>query len=201
MPRAAKYDRQEALNKAVTLFWRQGYHASSLKDLEHWLDMRPGSLYAAFGSKQALFIEALDSYTEQMSAQLQSSLALENSYLAALKTFLAELVLGDSENNEAPARACMIVKTLLEITPEDTLLHAKVNDLLVQMERNFEQLLLQAKNRGELRNNVDCMRLARLVQVQVMGLRSYAQRDLERSELEPVLEDIFSMLESFAARQ
>lgn len=201
MPRAAQYDRQQALNKAVMLFWQRGYHASSLKDLEHCLDMRPGSLYAAFGSKQELFIEALDSYAEQMSAQLQHSLASEDSSLAALKSFLTELVLCDSGKQEAPARACMIVKTLLEITPEDTLLHAKVNELLARMELNFEQLLMQAKNRGELKADVDCARLARLVQVQVMGLRSFAQRDLDKSQLAPLLDDLFSMLEGFAAQQ
>lgn len=201
MPRAAKYDRQEALSKAVSLFWQRGYHASSLKDLEHWLDMRPGSLYAAFGSKQGLFIEALDSYAEQMSAQLQRSLELEISSLAALKAFLTELVVDGSGDQEAPARACMIVKTLLEITPDDTLLHAKVNELLARMELNFEQLLMQAKNRGELRSDVDCARLARLVQVQVMGLRSFAQRDLDQTLLAPLLDDIFSMLEGFAVRQ
>ena len=55
MARKAGYDREKVLDKALELFWAKGYHGTSLKDLEVALDMRPGSIYAAFGSKEALF--------------------------------------------------------------------------------------------------------------------------------------------------
>ncbi|MGU0800458.1 helix-turn-helix domain-containing protein, partial [Pseudomonas aeruginosa] len=51
MPRPARHDRQQALDRAVDLFWERGYHATSMKHIEQALDMRPGSLYATFGSK------------------------------------------------------------------------------------------------------------------------------------------------------
>lgn len=62
MPRTARFDRQIALDKAVELFWSRGYYASSMKHIEKALDMRPGSLYATFGSKSGLFTEALQAY-------------------------------------------------------------------------------------------------------------------------------------------
>jgi len=62
MPRQPLHDRQRSLGRAVDIFWAQGFHATSLKDLERALDMRPGSIYAAFGSKEGLFNEALDRY-------------------------------------------------------------------------------------------------------------------------------------------
>lgn len=197
MPRAAKYDRKTALDKAVTLFWARGYHASSLKHLEGALDMRPGSLYAAFGSKEGLFMEALDTYAGHMSDQLQAHLAREASPLAALKAFLRELVLGCSRGVNPPARACMMVKTLLEVTDEDEPLRAKVNELLNHMEGTFEKLLTEARDHGEVRPDVDCARLARLVQVQMMGLRSFAQRDVGSAELTPLLDDVFALLDDY----
>ena len=57
MARRAGYDRDEVLARAQALFWRKGYHTTSLKDLEAALNMRPGSIYAAFGSKEALFAD------------------------------------------------------------------------------------------------------------------------------------------------
>ncbi|MGB2139878.1 MAG: helix-turn-helix domain-containing protein, partial [Psychrobacter sp.] len=51
MSRTTLYNRQEALDRAVKLFWHKGFHATSLKDIEQALDMRPGSIYAAFGNK------------------------------------------------------------------------------------------------------------------------------------------------------
>ncbi|MEP5174815.1 TetR/AcrR family transcriptional regulator, partial [Marinobacter alexandrii] len=65
MARHARYDRQTALAKAVALFWERGYHGSSMKQIEQALDMRPGSIYATFGSKDGLFSEALAAYAEQ----------------------------------------------------------------------------------------------------------------------------------------
>ncbi|MBC7184501.1 MAG: helix-turn-helix transcriptional regulator, partial [Marinobacter sp.] len=59
MARHARYDRKTALGKAVGLFWEKGYHGSSMKQIEQALDMRPGSIYATFGSKDGLFSEAL----------------------------------------------------------------------------------------------------------------------------------------------
>ena len=59
MARHARYDRKTALEKAVGLFWEKGYHGSSMKQIEQALDMRPGSIYATFGSKDGLFSEAL----------------------------------------------------------------------------------------------------------------------------------------------
>ncbi|MGV8985829.1 MAG: TetR/AcrR family transcriptional regulator [Cypionkella sp.] len=60
MTRAAPYDRDTALNAAVSLFWNKGFHATSLKDLETTLHMNPGSIYAAFSSKENLYLLALE---------------------------------------------------------------------------------------------------------------------------------------------
>ncbi|WP_341937430.1 TetR/AcrR family transcriptional regulator [Marinimicrobium sp. C2-29] len=197
MPRAPKYDRQEALDQAVRLFWARGYHATSLKHLEQSLNMRPGSLYAAFGSKESLFLEALDRYAATMFHELQGHIEREPTALDALKAFLRELVLGGTVGTEPPARACMIVKTLLEVSEDDEPLRSRVNALLGSMELAIEQLLKRAIAQGEIRPDTDPERLARVVQVQIMGLRTYAQRELNAGILEPLLADVFSLLDSY----
>ncbi|MEO0920274.1 MAG: helix-turn-helix domain-containing protein [Pseudomonadota bacterium] len=55
MARKEKYDSDETLSRATSLFWMQGYHATSMKDLETALDLGPGSIYARFGSKAGVF--------------------------------------------------------------------------------------------------------------------------------------------------
>jgi len=197
MPRTASYDRHEALGKALDLFWRRGYHASSLKHLGQALDMRPGSFYAAFGSKQDLFVEVLDEYAGQMAELLASHLAREATALDALKAYLSELVLGCVPGESPPVRACMVVKTLLEVTDEDEPLRSRVNQMLTQTEQAIADLLKQAQAAGEIRPDVDPTRLARVVQVQMMGLRTFAQRDLGRAQLEPLVADIFALLDGY----
>ena len=59
-PRA--FDRDDALDRAMHLFWRRGYEATSVSDLTESMGITPPSLYAAFGDKKRLFLEAVDRY-------------------------------------------------------------------------------------------------------------------------------------------
>ena len=62
-PRA--FDAEAALDRALQVFWRQGYEGTSLSDLTKATGLNRPSLYAAFGNKEALFRKALDRYAEQ----------------------------------------------------------------------------------------------------------------------------------------
>ncbi|MFA0500949.1 TetR/AcrR family transcriptional regulator, partial [Vibrio sp. 10N.222.46.A1] len=55
MAKTAKFDRQDVVDKATNLYWEKGFHATSMRNLQDVIDMRPGSIYAAFGSKEGLF--------------------------------------------------------------------------------------------------------------------------------------------------
>ena len=46
-----KLDRDEVIEKVKDLYWEKGYHATSMRNLQDVVDMRPGSIYAAFGSR------------------------------------------------------------------------------------------------------------------------------------------------------
>lgn len=69
MPRGGKraFDEEAALDVALELFWRQGYEGTSIADLTAAMDIRPPSLYAAFGNKQQLFEKVLDRYAQARS--------------------------------------------------------------------------------------------------------------------------------------
>ena len=67
-PRA--FDRDEALDAAMRLFWRKGYQTASMNDLCEAMHIRSPSLYAAFGSKEALYLEAMAHYGRTVGASL-----------------------------------------------------------------------------------------------------------------------------------
>ncbi|MFO7787357.1 MAG: helix-turn-helix domain-containing protein, partial [Halospina sp.] len=91
MPRTARHDHQATVQRAAHLFWERGYHACSLKQLETALDMRPGSIYAAFGSKEALFQAALTAYYEQLLDEMNRVLASHDRVLDGLAAYLRQL--------------------------------------------------------------------------------------------------------------
>jgi TetR/AcrR family transcriptional repressor of nem operon len=197
MARHARYDRKTALDKAVGLFWQKGYHGSSMKQVEQALDMRPGSIYATFGRKDDLFAEALASYAEQAGHGLALHLEQYDSLVDGLQDYLRNIATSCNPALAAPARACMIVKTLLEATYTHGVLAEQANSILAAIERSLTELLEQARARGELTPTTDCQRLARLIQAQIMGLRAMGERDLRAEALQQLGGDMASILDSY----
>lgn len=179
MPRRPSYDRDDLINRARDLFWKQGWAGTSLKDLEEALDMKPGSFYAAFGSKDALFALALETYSKDGLARLR---ALAEAYgpFVALKRFPNLLVTSE----DAPTKACMLAKTLLELQAKGHPLAIEADRLLRKMGVLFEELFEKAQAQGDIAQHHDTRQLAQRYQSDILGLRFSAERaDVDGSEL------------------
>ena len=66
-----RFERDKVIRVASQLFWQKGFYATSTRDLQEAVNMRPGSIYAAFGSKEGLYSESLKDYTVQMKSQIE----------------------------------------------------------------------------------------------------------------------------------
>ena len=199
MARHASYDREDVLAKAQALFWRKGYHATSLKDLEAALDMRPGSIYAAFGSKEALFGETLKGYGRQTLAQFQKVQKAAASPLAGLANHVRAFACIDPDT--APSRACMLVKTLLEMPDDDPVLRRQTEELMQKMEAEFAAAFHAAQIQGELPDSASPEHLASRLQAAIFGLRAYAQRSDSQGRITQMAEDIALEIEALSQRQ
>ncbi|MCA0939262.1 TetR/AcrR family transcriptional regulator [Yangia mangrovi] len=195
MARQARHDRQEVLGKALELFWSKGYHATSLKDLELALDMRPGSIYAAFGSKEALFSETLALYAELSRMQFLETLGAAPSRLQGLANHVRRL---GCAGEPGPSRACMLVKTLLETPDDDPRLRVQTEALMRGMEAMFARAFREAQEQGEIGPEADPQQLASRLQVEIFGLRAYAQRTDSRVRVAQLAEEIARGLEARA---
>ena len=85
------FDREDLIERAQALFWKSGWAGTSMKDLEKGLNIRPGSFYAAFGSKDDLYELALDRYAATGQRRLKE-LTEEFGPIGALKVYLKALV-------------------------------------------------------------------------------------------------------------
>jgi AcrR family transcriptional regulator len=199
MARTASFNRQIALDSAVELFWSRGYYATSMKHIEKALDMRPGSLYATFGSKSGLFSEALDAYAARAGEDFDRIAEGSPSVIDGLKRYLRSFAQPCSDSAQAPAQACMLIKTLLEVNAEDAALRSQVDVILATIEHKLCEALEQAKAAGELRGDVECARLARLLQTQIIGLRAFAERNVPSEQIAALADDMASMLDVYRA--
>lgn len=200
MARNARYDRQVALEKAMNLFWERGYSGASMKQIEQALDMRPGSIYATFGNKDGLFAEALAAYAQQGGAELREHLAGYPSVMDGLQSYLRLVARQSRAEKVPPSKACMIVKTLLEASNTNAAIANQANAILSTIEQSLTDLLEQAKSQGELRQETDCARLARFLQAQLIGLRSFAQREIDPERVTELADDMAAILDHFRTR-
>lgn len=171
MSRRPSFDRQDLIERARDVFWRQGWAGTSLKDLEKVLDLRPGSFYAAFGSKEALYELALDTYAQEGLTRL-TELAAEIGPLEALKTHPKRVI----TNTKNAAKACMLAKTFLELKAQNHPLASRASAHLTKMETLFTALFQQAQKAGDISADHDPGQLARRYQSDLLGMRVSAER-------------------------
>lgn len=188
MANTAKHNRDEVIQKATWLFWEKGFHATSMRDLQDRVDLRPGSIYAAFGSKEGLFKEALKFYAAQ-NYRLLKNFQAEASPLNTLKQFVTCIVLSESE--ETPNEMCMLVKSISELTEENLELLEQAKTLLQSMESIFTDMLIKAQEQGEMDKSKDPPRLARLLQMQLIGLQAYQRANQNKAQVSEMIEDMF----------
>ncbi|KHT50354.1 TetR/AcrR family transcriptional regulator [Vibrio sinaloensis] len=190
MGKTAKFDREWVINQATDLYWQKGFHATSMRNLQDVIDMRPGSIYAAFGSKDGLFKEALNNYTQMGIENLNASLEVSSSPLDGLKAFVKQVVI--NTKHHAPNGMCMLAKTIAELTDEHQALLEQAQACFRKMEETFAQVIVQAQQHGELSPEKDANKLARHLQVQIAGLRTYAKANDDDTLLEEMIDDIFT---------
>lgn len=192
MPRTPKFHRETALNNALKLFWRKGYHATSMKDIEEEMDMRPGSIYAAFGNKEALFKETLQEYSVLATNEFREALSQRSSVLQGISLYLRNIAIMTATC--APTKACMLVKTLLEFTPDDKAFSDPARSYLDELEQLFTETFELAQQRGEIGHSQSPARLARLLQTNIIGLRTMARRDIPQQQLQSLADDIVARI-------
>ncbi len=194
MPRPIEFDRDEALRRAMSVFWRQGYHATSVKDLTAATHLQPGSLYGTFQNKRALFIAALVAYFSGIRERIQSCLHNGESPLGRLRAFfdmLIEEMVCDPDN-----KGCLLVNTLLETPAEDTEINRRVSDMFAEVETEFARVLQEAQAAGELDPNRDPQALARLLIAGIYGLRVYHKTRPDARQLHEIIDNLFFALGS-----
>ncbi|MEU4160852.1 TetR/AcrR family transcriptional regulator [Actinoplanes sp. NPDC026670] len=170
------FDEQAALDVAVEMFWRKGYEGTSIAELTEAMNIRPPSLYAAFGNKKQLFEKVLDRYTEMRCGLPGEALAQPTAREVTVR-FLTGLV----EAYTAPGRprGCLMVQAGLASREIAELLEVRREQVRRAVRHRFEEAVAA----GDLPAHTDCAILARYVLVTAEGLAVHAATGAPREEL------------------
>lgn len=194
MSRPAKFDRDEALQAAMLIFWEKGYHATSLKDLECALKMKPGSIYSAFCNKENLYILALGLYVQRSISRFRAHMEQANSPL----TGLAEYIRGFARlaPEDVACQVCMLTKTLVDATSTEPKIADQAKIHLGHIRQAFADAFERAKVEGELPDHADCTHLARRFQGTIAALRFELHLGIEQTYIAALAEEFAGDVET-----
>ena len=190
MARHKEFDREEVLERAMRLFWRQGYEASSVQALVEATGVNRASLYNSFGDKQGLFLAVLDHYQTSVGAGRLALLQAPGSPVAALRRFFDDLVAFSVTGGRR--LGCLMTNSAVALAPRDRDCEARLRDNLARVEDAFYRLIRRAQAEGEVPAQRDARALARFLAGTVQGLRVIARLDPQEDRLRDVVDTALS---------
>ncbi|MEM1181538.1 MAG: TetR/AcrR family transcriptional regulator [Acidobacteriota bacterium] len=191
--RPKSFDRDEALEKALAVFWERGFGGTAIGDLTVCMGIGRQSLYDTFGDKHSLYLEALRRYIEIRVTEART--LFEDPERGALDKL--EVLLGLWKEEALSGRAgCMMVNGSTELGPTDEAAARLMEKGMARMEGLVRDLLQSARDAGELSDLASPTSFARLIMNTSHGLAARSRLGLEEHEMD----DIFGLMLRLLAR-
>ena len=184
--RPREFDTEEALAKALRVFWERGFQATSITDLTAATGVGRTGLYAAFGDKESLFLLALDRYMALAYTDCAEMLEDEPDARRAVEAHL--LRMADSVTKPDDAHSCMLMNTVQESAVLSSKVGERVRQLYLRILGAVQGRLQRARVEGQLGPDEDTDLLARFLQGQVILLSVLARNGVQRDVLVAMVE-------------
>ena len=180
--RPAGFDRDEALERAMEMFWERGYEGTTLEDLQAAMgDIGPTSFYHAFGSKEALFRQAVDKYQETVGGPALR--ALEESPTAREAVHLMLRLTAESFCRPGKPHGCMLVLGATKCTPANAGAQDYLQSIRRQTPNVLKRRLKRATDEGDLPASTDISAIASFYATILHGLAIRAGDGASRKAL------------------
>jgi TetR/AcrR family transcriptional regulator, transcriptional repressor for nem operon len=191
MARPREFDEGAVLDAAVRCFWKQGYEATSVRDLVEQTGITAASLYNAFGDKRTLYQKALDHYVEASVAdRIRRCAALAPRQ--AIEAFFDDIV--KRSLNDRDRKGCMLVNAALDVAPHDPAFRKVVAEVLIGIEAFFLACVRAGQADGTITRSLPAETLSQNLLGVLMGIRVLARIRPERALLEGVVAPALALL-------
>ncbi len=190
--RPRMFDRDEVLDLAIITFWSHGYSGSSLDDLTDRMAINRPSLYAAFGSKHELFMEAIDRYAVSLGCVPFSAFKSGICTRQAVADFF-ELSIRCATSKGKP-RGCLIGSVATFEAGRDDQVRDKVSAIFGEAEQAIADYFRAAQKDGRLTGEHDPPAMARIVTSVGHSIATRARAGASRKQLFVIADDFMAML-------
>jgi TetR/AcrR family transcriptional repressor of nem operon len=187
MARKKQYIEEEVVTKAMNLFWKNGYEATSMKMLEHEMGINKFSIYSSFGNKHGLFLESLKLYKSQTN-NIFEKLSTASSGITDIKQFFYDSIASNFRDNIE--NGCLVTNTYNEFSnSEDELLKEQMTSFM----NRLKDLFIEKLKMDTTKNKETVLKQANFLLLAKHGLAA-ASRVNSKKEIEDYIEITFQNL-------
>ncbi|KJD46469.1 TetR/AcrR family transcriptional regulator [Paenibacillus terrae] len=180
MARYKEFEENAVLDKAMKLFWEQGYEKTSMTDLVEHMGIHRRSLYDTFGDKHTLFLKAMDRFRTKVNSELAGIVKGSETAVEALQLIISYMIYG---NEDSPS-GCLMVNSAVELAMRDVDVDSKATESFTLAEQLFKDIILWGQENGELNLDYDASVLAEHLNVVGIGLRAMARTSIPKENLQ-----------------
>ena len=192
MPWEKQYDESHVLDQAMQAFWAQGYEATSISDLVAATGINRGSIYAAYTDKRTLFIEALRRYDKVHRDDFLDRIARTHAPLDAIIQTFEEA--GRSAGPDGAPGGCLLVNSVLEVSPHDPEIRAFLDACLGKVEDFFCSMIEAAQGEGSIGRSLKARETAQALLGLFLGLRVLTRSAPHPSAIKAITSQAKTML-------
>ncbi len=195
MGRHKTYDREQVLQKAMRLFWMQGFHGTSTRDLAEAMGVNAYSLYAEFESKEALYEAALQRYDDTVVTRHFGVLEAPGAGLDAVRQVVR--FFGGAARDNNPKLGCLMCNAITEHAPTEATSARTGATYVHRLTRAFEHALSNARERGELVPESPVAELANFLAVALIGVFVMLRAGVDPHVMHDTAEQTLARVEGF----
>lgn len=192
MPRTKQYNKDDVIERAMDLFWKQGFHATSMQDLVKHVGLNRSSLYESFENKKDLFDQALDAYCRNNQESVINLLSNETSAKVGIRKLLESSIVCIIKDDDK--KGCFVVNSTTELIPGDESLLKNLAQNRELFEKVFYEFLLRGQKNGEISQDKDIKNLAGLIYTLFSGFSVIAKLDKSSKKLISQIDLIIELL-------
>lgn len=191
--RPRQYDAKAALSAALLEFRRRGYTATSLDHLSEATKMARPSLYAAFGNKRGIYLQAVTQYVEDSAERWNRALFDEPSFAKALNGYFLILVAIYSEGDDRPL-GCPVLSVITGEATADPVIGAELFAALGRADARFRDRIAAARDDAQLPPATDIDAVADMLAALQHSLAQRARAGTVRPELERIARNSIALI-------
>ncbi len=190
---------EERLDRAMQVFWEQGYYDTPIEDLIGRTGLHRAAIYREFGSKKKLFEALLARYRAKVTAGMLAQLRAPDAAAVQLEQFLRQL--GDFAASPDGRFGCLMCQTTSEVSPHIRSVAWIVSDYLNELRVLFRRACLNARQRGEIRRGSDADQMADYLVGAVLGLMALARSPAPRTAIAHYVDGVVGFLRSLQPKR